>query len=358
MSKKSSEKLSDAEALEKIARYEKNEIIFLKVCVYSFIIGIPALIIGMIVESGVVAGIGSVLFVGGFVCVYLKGKMRSNAESLVTNQLQDFYNTELQRAFGPCQHNKDMDINKTLIKKLRPVAESWNECNEWRFYEGCYQETRFSVENVELSEVTKDGDGGDNRSPRFTGAVLRCKDVCDPALDIVLRGHGTDHRQSDLMDPAVFRQHFSVCTAGDQPADDLVTPQLRELVLKLETLDNCEMVDLEVQQIRKRLQGAAILERKHKKLGAGLVDSVYEDIRKMEARANYTPLTSLILRNGEATLAIDGYAFAEGLPSGGQNLQNPALIRKRFTASLPPVCEMIDILRDSAGKYSLLTRRD
>lgn len=116
MSKKSSEKLSDAEALEKIARYEKNEIIFLKVCVYSFIIGIPALIIGMIVESGVVAGIGSVLFVGGFVCVYLKGKMRSNAESLVTNQLQDFYNTELQRAFGPCQHNKDMDINKTLIK--------------------------------------------------------------------------------------------------------------------------------------------------------------------------------------------------------------------------------------------------
>ena len=51
MSKKSSEKLSDAEALEKIARYEKNEIIFLKVCVYSFIIGIPALIIGMIVES-------------------------------------------------------------------------------------------------------------------------------------------------------------------------------------------------------------------------------------------------------------------------------------------------------------------
>ena len=134
MSKKSSEKLSDAEALEKIARYEKNEIIFLKVCVYSFIIGIPALIIGMIVESGVVAGIGSVLFVGGFVCVYLKGKMRSNAESLVTNQLQDFYNTELQRAFGPGQHNKDMDINKTLIKKLRPVAESWNECNEWRYY--------------------------------------------------------------------------------------------------------------------------------------------------------------------------------------------------------------------------------
>lgn len=34
------------------------------------------------------------------------------------------------------------------------------------------------------------------------------------------------------------------------------------------------------------------------------------------------------------------------------------VIRKRFTASLPPVCEIIDILRDFAGKYSLFTRRD
>ncbi len=300
MSKKSSEKLSDAEALEKIARYEKNEIIFLKVCVYSFIIGIPALIIGMIVESGVVAGIGSVLFVGGFVCVYLKGKMRSNAESLVTNQLQDFYNTELQRAFGPCQHNKDMDINKTLIKKLRPVAESWNECNEWRYYEGCYQETRFSVENVELSEVTKDGDGGDNRSPRFTGAVLRCKDVCDPALNIALWRNGTDSN-SDLTDPAVFRQCFSAHTADGQPADDLVTPQLRELIRKIVSFSG-----------------------------------------------KYT-VNSLIFRSGEVVMAIGGYSFGHGLPSGSESLTDFDMIRRRFTDSLYPVCKLIEGLQDSGG---------
>lgn len=31
-------------------------------------------------------------------------------------------------------------------------------------------------------------------------------------------------------------------------------------------------------------------------------------------------------------------------------MKNLDLIRRRFTASLTPVCEMIDILRDSGGK--------
>ena len=294
-----------------------------------------------------------VIVLAGVVCYYMGVRLRRKAESLVMEQLGGFFDAELERTFGPHMDTPEMCINSPFLEEIRLVDKYWNRCRAWRFYEGNYHGTHFSASNVELSELRQlagEDDLRDATETVFEGLVLRCRDVCDPALDIVLRGHGTDHRQSDLMDPAVFRQHFSVCTAGDQPADDLVTPQLRELVLKLETLDNCEMVDLEVQQIRKRLQGAAILERKHKKLGAGLVDSVYEDIRKMEACANYTPLTSLILRNGEATLAIDGYAFAEGLPSGGQNLQNPALIRKRFTASLTPMGNLIDILRDSCGK--------
>lgn len=263
------------------------------------------------------------------------------------DQLDDFYEAMLQNAFGSRMNTSEMRIGSQLIKKLRPIDVRWDECDVHRFYEGNYHGTHFSAANVGLYEMVRIDDG-DTKEYRYSGVVLRCRDVCDPALDIVLRGHGADHRQSDLMDPAVFRQHFSACTAGDQPADDLVTPQLRELVLKLETLDNREMVDLEVQQIRKRLQGAAELERKHKKLGAGLVDGVYEDIRKMEARANYTPLTSLILRNGEATLAINGFFYAYGVRN--ESLQNLDLIRRRFTVSLPPVCEMIDILRNSGGK--------
>ena len=164
--------------------------------------------------------------------------------------------------------------------------------------------------------------------------MLRCKDVCDPALDIVLRRDGAD---------------LSARTGNDQPADDLVTPQLRELVRKLETLDNREMIDLEVQQLRQRLKGAEALEKKHKTLGVGLVDGVNEDIRKMEARANHVPITVLRLRDGEATLAINGFLYAHGMRKV-DSLQNLDLIRRRFTASLPPVCQMIDILRDSCGK--------
>ena len=143
--------------------------------------------------------------------------------------------------------------------------------------------------------------------------MLRCKDVCDPALDIILRREGADHRQSDLMDPTVFRQDFSARTANDQPADDLVTPQLRELIRKLETLGNREMIDLEVQHLRKRLQGAV----------------------ELEARANHLPITALRLRDGEATLAINGFLYARGMGKE-DSLQNLDLIRRRFTVSLPP----------------------
>ena len=80
----------------------------------------------------------------------------------------------------------------------------------------------------------------------------------------------------------------SACTADDRPADYMVTPYLRELIRKMESLGNGYMV------------------------------------------------TAQIFRNGEAILAIAGYTFADGLPSGGDSLQNLHLIRRRFTVSLPP----------------------
>ncbi|MGN1025551.1 MAG: hypothetical protein ACI4P4_04010, partial [Faecousia sp.] len=157
MSKKSSEKLSDEQAVENIARYEKKEIIFGKVGIYSLIIGVPVLIFGMIVESVVLMWIGAVLFVGAFVLLGLNKKMRNKAEAIVNDQLRDFNNAELQRVFGPRQHNRDMDINQTLIRKLRPLDKSWDECSEWSYYEGYYKDTHFSAENVKLVEVNNDG---------------------------------------------------------------------------------------------------------------------------------------------------------------------------------------------------------
>lgn len=92
------------------------------------------------------------------------------------------------------QSTKEMVINEPLIRELCPVEKEWNDCYEWRFYEGYYHETHFSVENVNLSFVKTDQDGT-TEDTLFEGAVLCCKDVCDPALDIALRGSGPDNQR-------------------------------------------------------------------------------------------------------------------------------------------------------------------
>ncbi len=153
---------------------------------------------------------------------------------------------------------------------------------------------------MRLYVVIRDQDG-DTRKKKFEGVVLRCKDICAPALDIFLRGSKLDHHQCDLMEPAVFRQYFSARTADDQPADDLMTPQLRELIQKLESLVN-----------------------------------EYKVIR-------------LLFRDGEAILVISGYTFAVGLPEN-RSLRNLDEIRSRFKDLLTPIGNVIDILWDYGGK--------
>lgn len=139
-----------------------------------------------------------------------------------------------------------------------------------RFYEGYYNETHFSVENVELVVVIKDRDNGDMRKTRFAGAILRCKDVCAPSLNIVLRGSGTDHR-SERTDLAIFRQCFSSRTADNQPSDNLVTSELRELIRKIVSFSGKYTVPAQ---------------------------SFYE---------------------GEVIMAISGYSFGNGLPSEAES---------------------------------------
>lgn len=220
---------------------------------------------------------------------------------MVNAQLSDFYEAELQNAFGSRMNTSEMSINRRFIEKLRPIDENWDECDVWRFYEGNYHGTHFSAANVGLYVVIRD-QNGDTRKKKFEGVVLRCKDICGTTPDIALRGSKKDHHKSDITDPTAFSQHFSARTADDQPADYLVTPQLRELIQKLESPGD-----------------------------------------------EYT-VNTLIFRNGEAMLVISGYAFAEGLPSGGRSLRNLDAIRSRFKDSLAAMGDMIDILRDSCGE--------
>ena len=340
-------KLSEEELHSQIAKREKREDNLKYYGIIGTVVGIIGCVVSLALELGLLGLIFMVVVIVSIISVFLGGRTRKKAEKLVDTQLDDFFESELERAFGPRADTGKLPINLSFLDQLHPVEKHWDRCRVWRFYEGNYHGTHFSAAVVELYYLDTDERSNKNtRQTVFHGFVLRCKDVCDPALDIILRREGADHRQSDPLDPTVFRQDFSARTGNDQPADDLVTPQLRELVRKLETLDNREMIDLEVQQLRQRLKGAEALEKKHKKLGAGLVDGVYEDIRKMEARANHLPITALRLRDGEATLAINGFLYAHGMRKV-DSLQNLDMIRRRFTASLLPVCRMIDILRDS-----------
>ena len=132
----------------------------------------------------------------------------------------------------------------------------------------------------------------------FRGVVLRRKDICAPDIDIALNEQFHERKGADLTDPAVFRRHFAARTADGQPADEMVTPQLRALV------------------------------------------------RRLEEFANNGKVGGLILRGGELTLALNtGYVFAN-VPNA-IDMRDIDGIRKWFTASLNGMAGLLDILWES-----------
>ena len=132
----------------------------------------------------------------------------------------------------------------------------------------------------------------------FRGVVLRCKNICAPGMDITLTEQFQERKGGDLTDPAVFRKHFAARNADGQPADELVTPQLRALV------------------------------------------------RRLEEFANNGKVGGLVLRGGELTLALNtGYVFAN-VPNA-IDMRDIDGIRKWFTASLNGMAGLLDILRES-----------
>lgn len=298
MSKKRFVKLSKEELRKRIVQYEMKEKKLKRYGLIGAIIGLIGLLISMAAESTSVV-IFLILLLVGLGCFYLGVRLRRKSESLVQEQLNDFFEAELEKKFGPRMHTPEMGIDATFLEEINPVDLYWNRCLLLRSYEGNHHGVHFSAANVELYElrqITAEDSSQNATKTVFEGVILRCRDICDPSRNIALRRPWEDNHKSDLTDSAVFQQHFSARTVDGQPADDLVTPQLRELIRKLESLSD-----------------------------------------------NYR-VVALILHDGEATLALAGYSFADGLPSGGKSLQNLYEIRNRFTASLIPMCDLIDIL--------------
>lgn len=172
------------------------------------------------------------------------------------------------------------------------------------FHEGEHKGLRFSAANVELRRTVEEKSGPDNDNwmtrteTLFRGIVVRCKGICSPTLDIALNDLFQERKKDDITDPAVFRKHFAAHTADGREVNDLVTPQLRDLV------------------------------------------------QKLEASSNSAKLCGLILCDGDLTLALNTrYVFA-GVPEE-LDLRDIDGIRKWFTASLTGMGNLLDLITES-----------
>ena len=293
------DRMTDAELSKKLGRYQAAESIGILLgalcviagCVLAFVLHdlIVVLVLGF---SGVVL----------LLLIALPAQKKKN--TLIWQQLGGYFGAELKRFFGEEPEKPELPIDYRFLKNVGIIGIEWTECSVKDFHEGEYNGLRFSAANVELGRTVEERSGPDNdnwmtRSETlFRGVVLRCKNICAPGMDITLNEQFQERKGGDLTDPAVFRKHFTARNADGQPADELVTPQLRALV------------------------------------------------RRLEEFANNGKVGGLVLRGGELTLALNtGYVFAN-VPNA-IDMRDIDGIRKWFTASLNGMAGLLDILWES-----------
>ncbi|MGM9658818.1 MAG: hypothetical protein ACI3W9_07525 [Eubacteriales bacterium] len=315
------EKLSDEELSRRVGRYEIIERIG-GVLVAALIIG--GAILGLLLDDS--SGVLLLLFLLVCACaimVMVPMRAENKKNALLIQQLGAYFYGELARLFGPEPENPELPINEAFLRSTDPVRNFWKDCRITDFHEGVRNGVRFSAANVFLSRKEDSNNSEDSSTYTvctFYGIVLRCKDICDPSLNIALRDRSSfripvrlsgslqdpDKLRScyparsigGLNDPDTFREYYSAHTWDGQAADGLVTQQMRELIGKLETF-----------------------------VGDGRV-------------------AALTFRDGELTLAMHtSYAFSH-IPEK-QDLKDIDGVRKRFTESLTVMGGLIDLLRDS-----------
>lgn len=293
------EKLTDAELSKKLGSYQRTEsigillgvILVITACITMFIRRDPLLVCAL-------------AFPGVALFLLVAKPAQKKKKALMQQQLGSFFRTELTKAFGPEPESATLPIDWGYLAAAKLSNDPFTECTVTDFHEGEHKGLRFSAANVELRRTVEEKSGPDNDNwmtrteTLFRGIVVRCKGICDPALDITLNDMFQERKEDDITDPAAFRKHFAAHTASGQEVDDQVTPQLRELVKKLETTSRT------------------------------------------------SKLCGLILRDGDLALALNTrYVFA-GVPEE-LDLRDIDGIRKWFTASLTGMGNLLDLLMES-----------
>ena len=292
------ERMTDAELSKKLGSYQRTESISISLgvilviagCISVFIQRAPILVCALVFP-------GVALFL-------LVAKPAQTKKKALMQQLGGFFRAELTKAFGPEPEPATLPIDWAYLQAAKLSTVSFTECTVTDFHEGEHKGLRFSAANVELRRTVEEKSGPDNDNwmtrteTLFRGIVVRCKDICSPTLDIALNDMFQERKKDDITDPAAFRKHFAAHTADGREADDQVTPQLRDLV------------------------------------------------QKLEASSRTSKLCGLILRDGELKLALNTrYVFAD-VPEW-LDLRDIDGIRKWFTASLTGMGNLLDLITES-----------
>ena len=293
------QRMTDAELSKKLGSYQRIEsigillgvILVIAACISMFIQRDPFLVCAL-------------AFPGVALFLLVAKPAQNKKKALMQQQLGGFFRAELTKAFGPEPEPATLPIDWAYMKAAKLSSVEFTECTITDFHEGEHKGLRFSAANVELRRTVeeKSGPNNDNWMTRtetlFRGIVVRCKGICDPALDIALNDMFQERKKDDITDPTAFRKHFAAHTADGREADDHITPQLRDLV------------------------------------------------QKLEASSTHARLCGLILRDGDLTLALNTrYVFA-GVPEE-LDLRDIDGIRKWFTASLTGMGNFLDLITES-----------
>ena len=295
------EKLTDAQLSKKLGSCQKAESI-------GMLLGILCVVSGcilMFVKRDIIL-ICALVFVGVALFLLVAKPAQTKKKALLQQQLGGYFRAELTRMFGVEPAAPALPIDRAYLKAAKLSAVDFTECTVTDFHEGEHKGRRFSAANVELRRTVEEKSGPDNDNwmtrteTLFRGIVVRCKDICDPALDIALNDMFRERKKDDITDPAAFRKHFTAHTADGREADDQVTPQLRDLV------------------------------------------------QKLEASSASAKLCGLVLRGGDLTLALNTrYVFAD-VPEE-LDLRDIDGIRKWHTASLTGMERLLTLLRESSA---------
>ena len=291
-------RMTDVELSKKLGSYQRMEsigillgvILVITACISMFIQRDPILVC-------------TLAFPGVALFLLVAKPAQTKKKALMQQQLGGFFRTELTKAFGPEPKPATLPIDWAYLEAAKLSAVSFTECTVTDFHEGEHKGLRFSAANVELRRTVEEKSGPDNDNwmtrteTLFRGIVVRCKAICDPALDITLNDMFQERKKDDITAPAAFRKHFAAHTADGREVDDQVTPQLRDLVKKLETTSRT------------------------------------------------SKLCGLILRDGDLALALNTrYVFA-GVPEE-LDLRDIDGIRKWFTASLTGMGNLLDLITE------------